>query len=165
MSLRLPRNATVLMDTNLAILLCVGISGPQNIEKHKRLRGDYDEQDYYLLVKLLGNNSKLVFSPYVLGETSNLVRQVADPLKSQLVLILRDVILLADEIQMSCAKIVNDSRYLDLGITDAALLSILDEHPQLALLTADAKLYIAASAKGRTALNFSHIQDQRPDFQ
>jgi hypothetical protein len=162
-SVRLPLKVSILIDTNLAILLCVGISGTRNIEKHKRLAG-YDEQDFYLLTKILGDDPKLVFSPYVLGETSNLVRQVANPLKSQLAKDLREMVLRADEIQVACSKIVDDDQYLDLGITDAALLTILEAHPKLVLLTEDANLYIAASQRGYSACNFSHVRDQRPDF-
>jgi hypothetical protein len=163
-SVRLPLEVSILIDTNLAILLCVGISGTRNIEKHKRLAG-YDEQDFQLLTELLGDDPKLVFSPYVLGETSNLVRQVANPLKSQLAKDLREMVLRADEIQVPCSKIVDDNRYLDLGVTDAALLTILSAHPKLVLLTEDANLYIAASQRGYLAFNFSHVRDQRPDFQ
>jgi hypothetical protein len=162
-SVRLPRKISVLIDTNLTILLCVGLSGTQNIGRHKRL-ADYDERDFHLLTELLGVEPKLVFSPYVLGETSNLVRQAANPLKTQLAIVLRRMILRADEIQVSCTKIVNDSRYVDLGMTDAALLSVLDAHPKLALVTADAKLYLAALARGHSTLNFAHIQNQRSDF-
>lgn len=164
MSLRLPREVSILIDTNLAILLCVGLSGTRNIEKHKRLAG-YDEQDFVLLTELLGNDRKLIFSTYVLGETSNLVRQVANPLKYQLAIVVRQMILRSDEIQVSCLKIVEDSRYLDLGMTDAALLTVLDAHPKLALLTEDANLFIAASSRGYSSFNFSHVRDQRPDFQ
>lgn len=164
MSQRLPRNSTILIDTNLAILLCVGLSGPSNIEKHKRLAA-YDEQDFHLLTDLLGDDPSLVFSPYVLGETSNLVRQVANPLKRQLCTILRELILRADEVLAASSKIVDDIGYMDLGMTDAALLTVLDAHPKLALLTQDASLYLAASSRGFSAFNFSHVRDERKDFQ
>ena len=162
MSQWLPRSATVLIDSNLAILLCVGKSGTQNIEKHKRLRA-YDEQDFHLLSEHLGDDPQLVFSPFVLCETSNLIRQ--NPLQKHLSMILREMILRADEIQVSSAKIVEDNRYVDLGMTDAALLTILSEHPNLALLTEDAKLYLAAASRGYSAFNFSHVRNLLPDFQ
>lgn len=163
MNQRLPRDALVLIDTNLAILLCVGLSGSENIGRHKRL-SDFDSNDYDLLSDLLSSASSLVFSPYVLSETSNLVRQIANPLKHRLSEILKALILKGGEIQTQCAKIVEDSHYLRLGLTDAALLSVLQARPDALLLTVDLDLYLAAASRGHSTINFSHVRDQRPDF-
>lgn len=154
----------VLIDTNLAILLCVGMSGRENVAKHKRLSA-FDSNDFDLLSDLLSKSKGLVFSPYVLSETSNLVRQTNGPLKYIVSDILKALILAGGEIQSECARIVNDSAYQRLGMTDAALLSILKDHPNLVLLTDDFDLYGTASKLGHEVINFSHIRAQRPDFQ
>ena len=163
MTRRLPRDSLVLIDSNLAILLCVGLSGAGNIKKHKRL-ASFDSHDFDLLEDLLSTAAGLVFSPYVLSETSNLVRQTGDPLKRELSIILKRLVLGGSEIQMQCVKIVEDSHCLFLGMTDAALLSILDAHPNILLLTVDLDLYLAAAARGHDTINFTHVRDQRPDY-
>jgi predicted nucleic acid-binding protein len=156
----------VLVDTNLAILLCVGLCGRENIAKHPRLKSVYDSNDFDLLYDALSRAKGLVFSPYVLSETSNLVRQkIHNPLKNRLSEMLKSLIQAGSEIQIECMKIVEDSDYLRLGLTDAALLSILEKHPNLLLLTVDLDLYLAAASRGHHVRNFSHIRAQRPDFQ
>lgn len=162
--LLLPRDTFVLIDTNLAILLCVGLSGPENIGKHKRL-SEFDRQDFDLLSDLLSSATGLVFSPYVLSETSNLLRQIANPLRHQLSEILKTLILSGSETQIQCTRIVEDSLYLRFGMTDAAILAVLEARPEMLLLTVDLDLYLAAASRGHSTINFSHIRDQRPDFQ
>jgi hypothetical protein len=157
-------DGVVLIDTNLAILLCVGISGRENVQKHKRLNS-FDGNDYDLLSDLLSKTKGLVFSPYVLSETSNLVRQTSGPLKDEVSDVLKRLIQANGEIQSECANIVSHSAYQRLGMTDAALLSILSEYPNLELLTDDFDLYGVATRLGYKVINFSHIRARRPDFQ
>ena len=46
----------VLVDTNLAILLAVGLAGTELIARHKNLRV-YDESDFAILVAVLAEAS------------------------------------------------------------------------------------------------------------
>jgi rRNA-processing protein FCF1 len=160
---KLSENTVILIDTNLAILLCVGHSGPANIAKHKRLSA-FDANDYDVLLDMLSKAIGVVFSPYVLSETSNLVRQIANPLKYQLAEILRALILQGDEIQTRCTAIVNDSQYVQLGMTDVALLSVLEQRDDVILMTVDLDLCLAAQSRGLPVINFNNVRDQRPDF-
>ena len=158
----LPPGADVLIDSNLAILLVTGSSGSGNIARHKRLR-EYDETDFRLLDDLLSARN-LVFSPHVLAETSNLLRYAKAPLKDELSGVLKTLVESSSELQASAKEIVQDADFIRLGITDAALLTILDAHPALVLITVDLDLYWSALARGHDAVNFAHIRDLRPDF-
>jgi len=62
----------VLLDTNLFILLIVGLVGSKHIATHKKL-DSYSEEDFKLLVSILDTCRHLVVTPHVLAETSNLV--------------------------------------------------------------------------------------------
>jgi hypothetical protein len=75
---------SVLLDTNLLVLLIVGSTSEAHVAKHKRTRS-YDVQSFRLLRDTLRwNFTALVTTPHVLAETSALVRQCAEPLRSDL---------------------------------------------------------------------------------
>ncbi|KQT60112.1 hypothetical protein ASG52_18495 [Methylobacterium sp. Leaf456] len=67
-----------LLDTNLLVLLTVGRASPAFVEVHKRTRSDRSE-DMPLLETLLAKADRIVTTPHVLGETSNLIRQFQEP--------------------------------------------------------------------------------------
>src|SRR5690606_37961335 len=72
--------SSILLDTNLLVLVCVGQTGLGNISKHKRLRA-FDEADFILLRNILEESRELVTLPNIATEASNLIRQTADPLQ------------------------------------------------------------------------------------
>ena len=61
------------------------------------------------------------------------------------------------EIPIKSADALNDPDYLRLGLTDAAILTVLSD--QVALLTADLDLYLAALKRGHRATNLRHLKD------
>ncbi len=61
------------------------------------------------------------------------------------------------EISIKSADALNDPDYLRLGLTDAAILTALSD--QVALLTADLDLYLAALERRHRATNFGHLRD------
>jgi predicted nucleic acid-binding protein len=158
------KNAPLALDTNLSVLFCVGLCGKQFINSHKRLDG-YDETDFDLLTQLVPSNQQLILSPYVLAETSNLLRQANGNLRLSLAIILKALADQGTEIQIACAQIASHASYLQLGFTDAALLTILEQNSRVQLLTSDFELYGVAVHRGLSAFNFSHARNTRPDFQ
>jgi hypothetical protein len=56
------------VDANLLLLLVVGATSRDYIEKHKRLRDTYTKDDYDLLVKMIGQYSNIIVLPNVLTE-------------------------------------------------------------------------------------------------
>lgn len=164
MNRRATSDSAILIDSNLAILLCVGLSGTENIAKHKRLSG-YDATDFLLLKEVLTETPRLAFSPYMLSETSNLLRQTHEPIKRASSLVLKQLVIECLEEQLSAKIAVLDPYYDLLGVTDAALLGMLASNEKLTLLTADLDLYLVASSRGHKAINFANVRGERPDFQ
>lgn len=152
----------VLLDTNLLILFAVGLLSPGNIRKHKRLE-KYDETDFELLKQVLSTSNGLLFTPSVLAETSNLSRQVSEPLRTQIAQSLATLIANAGEEYVESRSVVITPDYLNFGLTDAVLLYL--AKPGVALLTDDHRLYAAAVGRGHEALNFAHLRLLRKDFQ
>lgn len=151
----------VLVDTNLAILLTVGLAGKELIARHKNLRV-YDERDFGILVAVLAEASEILFTPHTLTETSNLMRQIGEPVRATLSRSLANLIGATQERFVTGVTATRRSEYERLGLTDSALLSLAETGA--VLLTDDLHLYLAAASAGYGAVNFSHLREARPDF-
>jgi len=153
----------ILLDANLSILIVVGLTNVSYISKHKRLSA-YDEVDFKIVSNLIAASSGVIFTPNVLTETSNMVRYVGDPVRTEISKRLADVVARSQEIYVDSAQAVRRSEYIRLGITDAVLLTLAEQGG--VLLTDDFDLYRAAVGSGLTAVNYSHVRmEQRPDYQ
>ncbi|KQT52818.1 MULTISPECIES: PIN domain-containing protein [unclassified Aureimonas] len=149
------RKALVL-DTQLAVLLVVGNADRGYIERHKRLSA-YRSEDHDLLCRVVDRFRSLICSVNVLTETSNLTRQISEPMKSEIAASLRRLILHCEEIYSPSVNIAPSAEFRSLGLTDAGLLAILN-HDRV-LLTADLPLYLEAMQKGLVAVSFAHLQE------
>jgi hypothetical protein len=68
----------VLVDTAPFVLLVVGTIDVRLIRKHKNT-ANYDENDFLALVELLSLAQRHLVTPQIVTETSNLIRQMAEP--------------------------------------------------------------------------------------
>jgi hypothetical protein len=156
------RRTPLLLDANLCVLLVVGSTQLRYIARHKRLDG-YDEGDFRIVRQRCAEAPQLLFCPNVLTETSNLLRQVADPMRKQVAGTLAAIVARSSERHIESRVAMDDPAYLGLGLTDAVLLMLAREGA--ALLTADLGLYLAATKAGHAATNYNHIRAQRRDYQ
>ena len=142
------------IDANLLVLLVVGSEDRGLIERHKRLR-EYTPEDYDLLYRIIADVGHIFVTPNTLTEASNLLGQHQEPERSLLYEQLGWLIEESEEIVVRSADAASNSEYTRLGLTDAALLEVAT--PDTPLITTDALLYIAASAKDEAAaVNFNH---------
>jgi hypothetical protein len=152
----------LLLDANLSILLAVGITNRSYIAKHKRLEA-YDAIDFDIVCNLIARSSGVIFSPNVLSETSNLVRYVDNPIKSEIAAVLARMIAEADEQFVESRQAVGRAEYIRLGLTDSVLLT--QATTGATLLTSDLQLYLAAEYARLSVINYNHIRDElREDF-
>jgi hypothetical protein len=143
-----------LLDTNLLVLLAVGRASPTFVEVHKRTRG-YRSED----LPLLAQAARLVTTPHVLCETSNLIRQCPEPGRRRIVEAFRNFAMAADEIHLPCTAALARPEFLRLGLTDAGILAA--QRDDVGLVTADLDLYLASVAAGLDAINFTHERARR----
>ncbi len=151
----------LLLDANLAILVAVGLTDRAFIGRHKRL-ATYDEADFDIVSGMIGRSSGILFTPNVLSETSNLARYVSDPMRSQICVILAEIIARSEECYISSSDAAKHPAYLRLGLTDAALLVAAEQNATL--LTDDLNLYLAAESAGLSPINYNHLRELRGDF-
>ena len=149
---------SVVLDANLLVLLVAGHTDKSLIERHKNLSA-YDADGFDLLVETLAEYSQVVLTPNTLTEASNLLRQIGDPDRSRVTLMLGYLILQHEERYIVSKDAAVEKTFGRLGLTDAALLVVAREHSSL--LSADNDLYLAASTEGIDAFNFAHLYDAR----
>jgi predicted nucleic acid-binding protein len=148
---------SVLLDTNLLVLLIVGATSEANIARHKRTKS-YDVQSFRLLRgTLLARFTSLVTTPHVLAETSALLRQCAEPLRSDLTETLGRWASESREQHLPAAEVVPRPEYIRIGLTDAALVAHASN--DMVLLTDDLEVFLEATRAGIQAENFTHLRE------
>jgi len=152
----------ILLDTNLLLLLLVGSTKRDYVSKHKRLK-TFDLLDFDILAGIVNKSADIVLTPHVLTETSNLARQIEDPIRSEIALTLRQFTLNGTEKLLPSRVAVERPEFIRLGLTDAMLLEA--GFAAGIILTADFGLYDAALRAGIEAENFNHIRELRRDYQ
>ena len=163
MSTALVQSRRVLLDSNLFVLLCAGEADPDRITSHKRLQS-YDRTDYEILCGLIKCAAEVVIVPNTATETSNLARQAKPPYRDLMIISFKALVETFVEICVSSRDAVMRPEFSRLGLTDSALLQLLEKERDSVLLTADHNLYMAAAYSKFRAVNFNHIRDQRSDF-
>jgi hypothetical protein len=148
--------ANVIIDTQLLLLFVVGMTKRSYIAKHKRLHA-YSEADFDLLKEQIAPYNAIVVTPNTLTETSNLLGQIQEPMRSEVFAVFGAIIQQADERYVESRALCEDRTFVRLGLTDAALLDLAGDHE--ILLTADLDLYLAGAKNG--AVNFTHLREAR----
>ena len=136
----------IVIDTNLLVLYLVGATDLEYIGKHRRLYPTYSAKHFGLVRSRLLRASKLICTTHVLTEASNLARQIANPMRSEITATLKRFIDLAEERQVPGIQATEEPFFLRLGLTDAAILSL--DPAGVQVLTVDHDLHIAALEKG-----------------
>lgn len=145
----------VVVDSNLLLLLVVGLAGEKYIAKHKRL-AEYTVEDFRLLIQSISCVERVIVTPNTLTETSNFLGHIAEPDRSYLFTVFGEFIGNADEKYYESGKSSRRVEFPRLGLTDSAILeAVSDANP---LLTVDLDLYLAALDTGGNAMNFNHMR-------
>jgi hypothetical protein len=148
------RTKGVLLDTNLLVLYLIGKVNPRRILNHKRT-ASYELNDFYLLDFLVGGFRKLITTPHLLSQTSDLAaldgeeRQISRK-------VFKAMIQGMDERYDQSRSVVEDPFFSRLGLADAAIAMACRK--SLLVLTDDLDLHRALTLRGADALNFNHIR-------
>ena len=151
-------NTSVILDSNLLLLLVVGTTRRSYIAIHKRLRA-YSESDFVLLLQIIERASRVIATPNTLTETSNLLGYIADPARTEIYETFRVLIKASEERHCESKKAADSPVFVRLGLTDAVLADTC-KNP-ISLLTAEFDLYSATLAGGGEAINFNHLRELR----
>jgi hypothetical protein len=144
---------TILIDTNLLLLLVVGTYDRDLIAKHKKT-DTFDVDDYELLLMRI-ENANLLVTPNIVTETSNLVSLIGDPHMTALREVLGELVLLMSEVYVKSSDSCVTPAFPKLGITDAGILEL--KAAAGIILTTDLDLHLAALDLGIKTENFIHL--------
>lgn len=156
---KMQRNG-VLLDTNLLVLLIVGLVDEKLIKTHKKL-GAYTVQDFKILVGILETCKHIITTPHILAETSNLaVFGAHGNVENRIFLALRSFLLAEKFIEKhhQASVIVDREGYLQYGLSDIGLLEALSKDQKYVLLTDDHRFSGYAEKKNFDVLNFNHLR-------
>lgn len=76
------RQAGIMVDTNILLLFFIGAFDQNLIPRFKRTR-QFTVEDYATLIDILGPFDKIVATPHILTEVSNLSGQLREPARSE----------------------------------------------------------------------------------
>lgn len=147
---------TVLVDTNLLVLLIIGSVAPSHISRVGRTRG-YSEDDYHVARSIVNRFACAATTPHVLTETSNLVLQgVWGGLAEEVVKRLRGIYITADERFVPAHKLFRDRFAASFGLADSAIIDA--ARRGCTVLSDDLALSLAVESLGLAAINFNHLR-------
>lgn len=146
-------NGKVFIDTNLLLLLIVGLYDKEYIGSHKRT-ANFSVEDFEILIMLLERVQIVVLSS-VYVEVSNLLWQTKGPHCDLIRSKLKEFIMHHCELHISSQESTADEAFPSLGLTDAGILKAAAEDT---ILTVDLDLYLAAQMRSQQSENFNHYR-------
>lgn len=151
------RNAGVLVDTNLLLLYFVGWYDQGLIEKWGRTSDRFVSVDYDTLIIVLDQFDKLIVTPHVLTEVSNMLGYLQEPAKTECRERFSQVIrFLMEEKRTPGADLGEKPAFFLFGIADASIVDAATD--TYLVLTDDLDLYGYLENKGVGVLNFNEIK-------
>lgn len=155
---RFDRNARsngVLIDTNLFVLLIVGLVNRDRIKGFKRTT-NYTPNDWDLLVGLLEQTPRRYAIAHVLAEVNTLtdMRGEERVIARQM---LHNAISIMEEILISSLNVCASPYFGRLGLTDAAIVLAATERG-CSIITNDSDLHVALLEEGVSVLKFDHLR-------
>lgn len=151
------RSQGVLVDTNLLLLYCIGKYRRELVAQFKRTasRG-FTADDFDLLAALLSNFQRIIATPNILTEVSNLLGQLGEPVKTACLNVFAQEIAIIEEQYIPGDTAAQTEVYCRLGLTDAGILSV--AQGSCLVLTEDFDLDYSLRATGVDVLNLNHLR-------
>jgi hypothetical protein len=148
------RSKGVLVDTNLLVLFLVGLVNKPRIVSFKRTQ-DFTIEDFDRLSELINWFGKLVTTPHVLSQVSDLT----DLSGKELQTIRRNFGRLVEQMEETydpAKGLVRHDLFSRLGLGDSAIATVCSKG--ILVLTTDVDLCEALQRRGADALNFNHVR-------
>jgi hypothetical protein len=149
------RGGAVLVDSNLLLLFFIGQFQRGLIANFKRLN-TFAPEDYDTLATVLKQFGKIITTPNIITEVSNLSGVLQDKTKAAYYSSFALSLTLLDEKYVQSTEIARAPGFCMFGITDSAI-SLIAKRGIL-VMTDDLSLYQFMLGYGIDALNFNHVR-------
>ena len=151
------RDAGLLIDTNLLIGLVVGLLDRKLIENNRAAIRPFTERDFDLLVEFVGRFTRLITTPHILTELSNLTGKLHSRLHQDVRLVIKRLVLRRIfEENVSAATLVEHDLFTRFGVADTAIHLVAPN--KYLVLTDEVALAQTLNARGVDVVNFNHIR-------
>ena len=148
------RNNGLLIDSNLLLLLVVGLYDRRRIEGFKRTSA-YTLSDFQRIGWLQLQFTKLWTTPNILTEVDNLGRQLPKNEWPEFAKSIKSLCLKMFESSVRSASAMELTTFARLGLADNVTLSLGNS---FLLISDDLQLCLEASRLGYDAINFNHLR-------
>jgi len=150
------RSRGVLVDTNILLLLFVGSFDRGRIARFKRTQ-QFTAGDFDRLTNVLSCFARIVTTPNILSEVSNLSGQLGEPDRARYFADFAGRIDLLDERYVPSKSAAAAAEFPRLGLTDSVILQLGKE--RLLVLSDDEPLCYYLERAGVDVINFNHVRD------
>jgi hypothetical protein len=147
------RGGSVLVDSNLLLLWFVGVFRRKLIGTYKRLN-TFSSEDFDLLAEFLKSFRKIVTTPNILTEVSNLSGALTDHIKPHYFASFTSSLDLLQEEYVRTTEAAANPLFLRLGLTDAVIATVAAR--PILVITTDFELYYRLQGLGVDVVNFNH---------
>jgi len=157
------KGKTVLLDSNLLLVLMAGALGAQIFTRFKRV-SDYTIKDYELLVRLVRSFSVLLTTPHILTEVSNLANGLPSWCKSDWsanfasLFVSNRGSIQVRECWTPAAELARMPEFFAFGIADCA---IAGQSNQALIVTEDYRLSGKLRSRNVPVVNFRDIRNHQ----
>ena len=153
----------IVVDTNILLLLFVGMLGKQKIERFKRT-DQFTSRDYELLTELLPRFRKVATTPNILTEVSSLINQLREPDRAECYKFFSesmnslDGIATLEEVYLPSAVVSRSSAgaFTRHGLTDCVIAELAKS--SYLILTDDLRVSTYYREQGIDTINFNNLR-------
>jgi rRNA-processing protein FCF1 len=149
------RNKGILIDTNILLLLFVGSTNRERIQRFKRTQ-QFIPADYDTLEDFLKPFPQIVVTPNILTEVNSLLNQLGEPERTQCLAIFGRGISGFDEQYVPSREIVAQDIFVRFGLTDTSILAAAKD--RYLVLTDDLRLAQHLQSLDVDTVNFNNIR-------
>lgn len=150
------RRNGLLIDTNLLLLFFIGLFDTQKLSSFKCVQ-KFTVDDYLLLVEFSNRFERIVTTPNILTEVSNLSGQVNGKLKQNYFATFATKIDLLDECYVQSTEVGRAPEFVQFGITDVGIQQLANK--TYLVLTDDFRLSQYLQSQSIDTINFAHLQN------
>jgi hypothetical protein len=144
-----------LIDSNLLLAYFIGSYDSQAMLNFKRTRS-FTVRDLDLMKKLLSLFKKIVTTPNVLTEVSNLAGQLGDAVRTNFLSQMAKKVEVLDEEYCASSQACSHQYFAKCGLTDAAMMEV--ARKRYLVITDDFRLANIMASLEIDVINFNHIR-------
>jgi hypothetical protein len=151
----------IVLDANLIVLLIVGLSNKKYLGKHKAITNTFLKGDFEVLEDAIQGSNGLIVTPHTLAEASNFLRQIANPIKSEVGRTYQAYIKKLQEVYVTSVAASSRPEFFRHGLADMSSLEALKSDS--ILLSTDGPLCHEARVAGKQAITFAQYRQEYYD--